>query len=464
MTIRDIIQNWDSLSDDEKEATIDALKDLITAKGPSIKEPIQPPMGPQVKDDPRKKTPGSSVEPPEIPPTEPIDEPTDKEEDKEDKENKRGKEGKEEDKEKDKEEDKEGKEEDKEQDGDEDEDEDEDTWPEGSETLSQQNKSSFSKELPSKKAEIQRVVDFGKKAIKTAENKKLSEEKINKIKEAIEDLETNIEAYAELETNKLAKKINTVLDLIDKIQPVQYTDADIETRIKEIEQDFTNVEKVKELTIDDNINRQKDFVAKKAKETETRRYSHLRPISDFKINFYRAIKDQVEKAEDEEDTFAEINRRMEGEDIIKPGVRMDDILEDKPSVSIYFDQSGSWSEKDINVGKRAIASILDFANKGELILKIYYFANHIFTSPEPARKEGGTSAWYDILAQIKADKAKNVVLMTDTDMSWQAAQSSSCVVPGYVWFLWRDGQYDQDIINKLQGKLGTKSYQFKTTD
>ena len=449
MDIKDIIQNWDSLSADEKEATIDALQDLITAKGPSIKVPIQPPMGPQVKDDPRKKTPQPPIEPPPE---------NDEQSDGDDKQSDDNGDGDNPDKKKDENKDNEKTGNNNEEE--ENEDEDEDTWPEGEETLKQQNKSSFSKDLPSKKTEIQRVVNFGKKAIKTAESKNLSEEKINKVKEAIEDLEINIEAYTELDADKLAKKINAVLDLIDKIQTVQYTDADIEARIQEIERDFTDVEKVKELTIDDNINRQQDYVAKKAKESEVDRYHNLRPISDFKVNFYRAIKDQVERAEDEEDTFAEINRRMEGEDIIKPGIRVDDILEDKPSVSIYFDQSGSWSDQDIEIGKRAIASVLDFANKGELILKIYYFANHVYTSPEPARKEGGTTAWSNIIAQIKADKAKNVVLMTDTDMEYSTDLQPSCVVPGYVWFLWKNGEYSAAIAKQLQGKLGTKSYKF----
>lgn len=51
---------------------------------------------------------------------------------------------------------------------------------------------------------------------------------------------------------------------------------------------------------------------------------------------------------------------------------------------------------------------------------------------EPARAEGGTRAWSQILQNIKQNNTKNVVLITDRDMHYQAAAGPRVVVPGCV--------------------------------
>jgi hypothetical protein len=60
--------------------------------------------------------------------------------------------------------------------------------------------------------------------------------------------------------------------------------------------------------------------------------------------------------------------------------------------------------------------VLEFEQKKQIKTNLYYFSNHIFGTKDAARAEGGTNAWDLILENIKANKTKNVVILTDSDM------------------------------------------------
>ena len=98
--------------------------------------------------------------------------------------------------------------------------------------------------------------------------------------------------------------------------------------------------------------------------------------------------------------------------------------------------------------------------QNEIQLNIIYFTNGLYNTREEAMASSrGTWAWAKILQNIKATKARNVVLMTDDDMSGQADAGPTCVVDGHVWFLWKNkSSRCPEIISHLKGKQGASEY------
>lgn len=273
----------------------------------------------------------------------------------------------------------------------------------------------------------------------------------------------------ELTDDEFADEINKALDLIDKVKKPDYIDAkdkkDRQTKIQKLANDpLAN----RELQQEDNIELQKDFQKQKAREKELNKYNQYRTIEQFKINFFRSIKNQVEQVEDEEETYSKINAPMEDSGIIRPGERLDTKLGDIPSVDLFFDRSGSWDNAEaIRIGNEAVATIKEFADKGEIKLNVYYFQSKntgavLSTKEIPAG--GGTHCWNAIIQQIKHDNAKNVVLMTDTDMEDQAASHGICKIDGEVWFIWwlsyQGTTGGRQIPRHLIGKRGNHQYAF----
>jgi hypothetical protein len=238
-----------------------------------------------------------------------------------------------------------------------------------------------------------------------------------------------LKALEDMSDDEFNDTINKVFDEIDKVKKPSYS-TDIEARIQEIKDEASNAVINRELDTEDNLNMKDDIMHAKARELERQKYSTsaagLKNLTSFKLNFYRAIKDQVDSAEDEDASWSAIDRRHEDDkSIIKKGIILDDVPNDIPSIEVYFDQSGSWEADDIKIGIQAISVINDFAEKGEIKLDIYYFSNNVFSDAASARAQGGTSAWIEILSNLKAHKAKNAIIVTDSDMDDQARRGPS---------------------------------------
>lgn len=246
-------------------------------------------------------------------------------------------------------------------------------------------------------------------------------------------------SIAEMSSDEFNELINSSLDLADEVIKVSYS-TDLDSRIKEIKADASSTIKNRELDAEDNaiINKErKDKVA--ANETEIDRYlraqANLKSMQSFSKTIYRAIADQVDSVEDEEDSWSVIDRRHEDDpSIIVPGKKMDDLPEGEiPSVDLYIDQSLSFDDNDIKRAKAAISNIAEFERRGEIKLKIYYFANHVYSWPGPARKEGGTMAWDYIIDNIIANDTKNVIIVSDSDLDY--ADTAPLKVDGIVCYL-----------------------------
>lgn len=288
-------------------------------------------------------------------------------------------------------------------------------------------------------------------------------ELINGFSESLQEKITKgLRDYSDDEFNNL---INDTLDLVDKAKKVNYV-SDVNKKKAEVKKWSSNTIEMNDLKSEDDIQLQKDYQAKKAREKESSLYKGFKGLESFKINFYNAIRTQVDFTLQDYQTYNEINPEYEGEDIIlKADVQKLLPEEAIPIVDVYFDCSGSWSDYDIALGKRAIASIKEFEDAGEIKLNIFYFSNHVYSTPGPARDEGGTTAWRDILNNISKTNATNVVIMTDSDMNGQAKYAGTVKVDGCVWWLWKNGDdapaCTTKLIGKQSGPTGSQ-YMFKS--
>ena len=111
------------------------------------------------------------------------------------------------------------------------------------------------------------------------------------------------------------------------------------------------------------------------------------------------------------------------------------------------------------------SAVKQFEDQGEITLDILYFANNVHSTFTPARAEGGTGAWTDILDNIKKNKTKNVVIMTDGDMDGSARWCGETVtVEGIVWWIWKGDYTAPECVKHLVGKKGNYEYSFLPQD
>ena len=154
-------------------------------------------------------------------------------------------------------------------------------------------------------------------------------------------------------------------------------------------------------------------------------------------------------------SWRKYNGNYDGSGIIKPGNRYEQIGK-IPVIQIYIDQSGSWSEEEVKIGKEILQSLMEFERKKQIKSEIYYFANHIHSSASAARDEGGTGAGTELMEQLNTTKPDNVVVITDSDFdSWGI--SGTYTAPGGVWLVFREAR-SQELMKLLHGKLLTRYY------
>jgi hypothetical protein len=180
----------------------------------------------------------------------------------------------------------------------------------------------------------------------------------------------------------------------------------------------------------------------------------------------------VLESEEEEETWAVLNRRHEDDPtILKKGSRIEDTYDDEgiPTISVYFDQSGSWTDSDITIGEHAINVLKEFHNNGEIKLNRFFIsAGGVFTTASAARAFPGAEGWADCLKHIKESGVKNVVILSDDDLDHfeysnrPTGNNGKTVVPGCVWWLWKNNNVSNKALKELFGKRGTYQYYFKT--
>jgi hypothetical protein len=199
----------------------------------------------------------------------------------------------------------------------------------------------------------------------------------------------------------------------------------------------------------------------------------LAGLEPFKSSLYRAIRDQVIESEEDEETWAVINRRHEDDPtILKKGSRVEDVYDEDgiPSINVYFDQSGSWADAEITIGEQAINVLKEFHNNDEIKLNRFFIsAGGVFTTAAAARAFPGAEGWAPCLKHIKESGVKNVVILSDNDLDhfeWSnrpTGNNGKTVVDGCVWWLWKNGSVSNKALKELVGKSGNYQFSFKTS-
>lgn len=341
-------------------------------------------------------------------------------------------------------------------------------------------KNNYDDEAEKTKAEARRIkrertLAVARNALDGAKARKASPALIRELENAIEALEALTEAVQkslkDISDGEFNILVNRVLDAVDALGNSGLTYKSEEERAlqaQEIKNDLANSNTRDELDAEDIAKIRAEHQAIKAREKENAKYAGkartaFKGFQDFLMSLYRAIALQVATEETRDDTWSAINRRHSGSGVLMPGKRFNDLPNKKiPIIDFYFDCSSSWTADDIEIGKKAVEQLVDMEEKGQIKINLYYFADRVSTTPT----RGGTSGWNEIVKNIITTQATNVVIMTDSDMEdwWTGPVALKYTVPGFVWYLWRDGENAPRLPRDLNGRGGTLQFSFTHGD
>lgn len=291
---------------------------------------------------------------------------------------------------------------------------------------------------------------------------------LNSRKTTTESLTEAVKGVREMTDDEFGNYINRAYDLIDEADALDYIDEkELKDKKTKVGQWTTDPKALKELEAEGNFVVAKDAQKVVSRDKEKQKYTKVGTLDQFKLNFYRAISNQVEIIRQEILSYLEINPEYESEDVIVKAEIMKEMPEVTiPTVDVYFDVSSSWGSEEIEIGKKAIASVKSYEDAGELKINLFYFGNEVRSTPDGCG--GGTRAWRKILQNIAATKARNVLIITDGDMNewgeYGAKGGPTLKVDGCVWFLWKNGETAPECVKHLIGKEGNYQYAFYMSD
>ena len=333
-----------------------------------------------------------------------------------------------------------------------------------------------------RKIKRERTLQAAKKALADAKAKKVAPTLIKELESAIAALEElteaiskNIEDISDEEFNMLINRVFDAISAVGDSSLTFTTEKEREIRAQEIKADLSNSNTQTELSAEDIAHVRAETQVIKARDKEAASYQardrkSFKGFQEFLNSLHRAIALQVSTEETNDDTWSAINRRHSGSSVLQPGKRLNELPNKKiPVIDFYFDQSGSWEESDIEIGKKAVTKLADMEAAGLIKINIYYFADHVHTDAASARDESGTRAWNDIVKNVIASQATNVIIMTDDDMEHRfgysyTAKPMSYIVPGYVWYLWKNGENAPRLPRDLKGRGGVQQFSFSAGD
>ena len=326
-----------------------------------------------------------------------------------------------------------------------------------------------------RKIKRERTITAAKKALSDAQARKVSPALIRELEKSIEALEALTEAVAkslkDISDEEFNQLINRTLDAMQACGSEDLTFTSEEERaaqVQEIKDDLAKAETQNELSAEDVAKIRAETQAIKAREKEADKYKRkgadsFKGFQEFLNSLYRAIALQVSNEETRDDTWSAISRRNSGAGVLRQGQRVNDLSNKRiPIIDFYFDTSTSWGANDLKVGMKAVNQLADMEEKGQIKLNIFYFSDEVSTTPI----RGGTSGWNEIVKNVIATQATNVVVMTDADMQnwWTGPRALSYTVPGYVWYLWKNGENAPRLPQDLKGRGGVQQFSFNLSD
>ena len=306
----------------------------------------------------------------------------------------------------------------------------------------------------------------------SADGKEL--EKRSKILEnTLDELDTDHSST--IDDKKFNKIISDVLDTISKIDNKSIkvkTQDEHKLQAEKIKTDMNDPTVLGELSDEeiDQVRKEKQAIIadkqKKIDRSAPRPHNSFSGFEDFIRSLKRAISTQVSTKITKSTSWSAINRKHDGTGVVMPGEKKKQLPDNKiPIIDFYFDCSGSWTNHDLDMGKKALDQLNQLENSGQIKINRFYFADNVYNNPDDPRIfDGATAAWNKIIDNIILTKATNVVIMTDFDM--QRPQNNpnpkGTTVPGVVWFLWKDGENAPKLPQHLKGRRGTFQYSFNS--
>ena len=191
--------------------------------------------------------------------------------------------------------------------------------------------------------ELQSISQKGKQGVAMALKDILSNRGVNDfsesldknvLKEAIED-----KALEDIDDEEFSDFVNTILDEINNVTPVTYSDPD-ERKVK-VKQAMENNLETRDIEMEQEMQVRADKRRKRANQSELDKYTNYRPISEFYVDLYRTIADQVKQVEIDNQSYDEINPEYDDDVIMKADVTQYEQRQEKPSIDFFFDVSGS---------------------------------------------------------------------------------------------------------------------------
>ena len=214
----------------------------------------------------------------------------------------------------------------------------------------------------------------------------------------------------------------------------------------------TGMQKARAAAYKSRDNARKREAEKRRKEKEAEfNAQYPKGTNEIKLSIKDFIKTQVkEKTSYSYSRFNKKYNNVAG-GVIKPG-RYKEENRNIPTINVYFDQSSSWGSNDIKNGNQIISVLADYQRKKQIKVNVFYFANTVTTTPPGG---GGTNA-KPVMEHIIETKPDNVIIMTDDDTTKQ--NLPKVVVPGAVWFIWKNGLKSEALLKNLSGVKLTKSF------
>lgn len=250
---------------------------------------------------------------------------------------------------------------------------------------------------------------------------------------------------AQQELDDLEDKTDNDDSVFDSNEDVK-AKAELAKRVAEIKRIFNDLKERDAILDNSDQVKRAEKAAKAARDIQRVQAS---PLNKFKLSLSRFIADQI--SDEESETYARINPSYEDSEFLLPG-RMNKEEKNIPTINVYWDVSGSFSDPQKTEGaRRAIATLNQYVNAGDIEIKTFYFADRVSDKKSSA---GGGTRGTPILEHVKSTKPTNVIVITDGDIT---DCREVIKVPGAVWYLFY-GSGSENIASHLLGKRQTRSY------
>ena len=331
-----------------------------------------------------------------------------------------------------------------------------------------------------RKIKRERTLAAAKKTLEKAKTTNTSKSLINELEKAIAELESLTEAAKhidDLSDDEFNAIVNRVFDAIDAIggSGLTYSSAaEREQKVKEIKADLSSTNTQHELSAEDAEIIRAETQAIRAREKDAEKYKtkargSFKGFQDFLNSLRRAIALQVQTNRVKDSSWSALSRRNSGVGVLQQGKRIKELPDRKiPIIDFYFDYSLSWDAHDLAIGKKAAEALTKMEEDGEIKVNRYYFGDHVANTPDRTLTGSGTRGWNEIVKNVIATGATNVIIMTDDDMeNWWSPQHQpplAYTVQGYVWYLWKNGSNAPRLPRDLKGRGGVQQFSFSASD